>query len=229
MNTIDPMMIDFPSNGHKTPGYLARPGDTTQTYPAIIVLQEWWGLVPHIKDVAERFAKAGFIALAPDLYHGQTASEPDEARKLVMELDRERVMTELEAAARYLQQLDGVGSTKVGIVGWCLGGAIAFGMATRSESIGATVGFYGRPPGEEEVAQIQAPVLGLFGELDQGIPPEAAHAFEEALTKHGIPHEIHVYPDAHHAFFNETRPIYHPEHATNAWQRTVGWFNRHLV
>lgn len=224
-------MIDFPSNEHTTPGYLARPDDEF-AHPGVVVIQEWWGLVPHIKEVAERFARAGYVALAPDLYHGKTAEEPDEARKLVMELDIERALAEIRAAATHLQRMNVVSPKKVGVVGWCMGGRVALSIAVDpgNANIGAVVAFYGRPPEAEDVARIHVPVLGLFGELDKGIPVEVVQAFEEQLESRNVPHEITIYPEAHHGFFNDTRPhIYNAEAAEDAWRRTLDWFGGYLT
>jgi carboxymethylenebutenolidase len=115
MPSVKTQTINFPLNAQTIPGYLAQPDDA-QKHPALVVIQEWWGLVPHIKEVAERFAREGFIALAPDLYHGQVAEEPDEARKLAMALDRNRAVNEIRAAAGYLKSLDTTTPKKIGIV-----------------------------------------------------------------------------------------------------------------
>ncbi len=222
-------MITYPANNHHTPAFLARP-QTAGPYPGVVVIQEWWGLLPHIKEVATRFARAGFVALAPDLYYGAAATEPDEARKLAMALDRERAVRDIDAAARYLGGLENVSPAKVGVVGWCMGGALALSTAASSDRIGATVAFYGRPLSEEDTARIQAPVLGLYGEADTGIPVTAVKEFEQALATHGVPHEIHIYPGARHAFFNDTRlQAYDPQAAADAWTRTLAWFRRYLV
>ncbi|MBI5034099.1 MAG: dienelactone hydrolase family protein [Chloroflexi bacterium] len=226
---IKTQMIDFPSNGQTTPGYLAQPDDANK-HPAIVVIQEWWGLVPHIKDVAERFAREGFIALAPDLYHGQTTDEPDEARKLAMALDRNRAVMEISAAAKYLASLDVVQPKKIGVVGWCMGGGLALSTAASSTDIGAAICFYGRPLSVADTAKLRAPVLGLYAEKDQGIPPEAAQAFDTELSDVGVVHQIHIYPGAHHAFFNDSRPgIHNPDAAQDAWRRTLDWFRKYLV
>lgn len=221
-------MVDFPSNGQTTPAFLAHPDDGA-THPAIVVIQEWWGLVPHIKDVVERFAREDFIALAPDLYHGQIASEPDEARKIAMALDRERAVQEIGAAASYLAGLDGVAPRKVGVVGWCMGGGLALSAAAANGSLGVAVCFYGRPLAREDVARLRVPVLGLYAEHDHGITPDAVRSFESDLRAQGIEHQIHIYPGTQHAFFNDTRPgIYHQEAATDAWTKTLAWFRAHL-
>lgn len=221
--------ITFPANGGTTPGFLAIP-DGPGPFPGIVAIQEWWGLVPHIKDVAGRFAQAGFVALAPDLYHGQVADEPDEARKLAMELDRERAVVEIRAAARYLQTRPDVAPARIGVVGWCMGGSLSIASAAAGDEFGAAVAFYGMPRDPGIAAGMKAPLLGLYGAEDHGITPEAVQALEAALTAGGVTHEIHVYPGAGHAFFNDARPhIFQPEPAADAWQRTLAWFRRFLV
>ncbi len=227
MSTIQ--MIEFPSNGHNTPGYLAQP-DGDGAYPGIVVIQEWWGLNPHIKEVAERFATAGYVALAPDLYYGEVATEPDEARKLAMALDRERAIAKVLAAAQYLQGMKSVSSQKMGVVGWCMGGALSLSSAADSvDELGATVAFYGRPLSAEDTPKLEVPVLGLYGEKDAGIPVTAVREFEKELQANGKTHQIHVYDEAPHAFFNDTRPSYRSEAAQDAWQKTLGWFEKYVA
>ncbi len=222
-------MIEYPSNAHRTPGYLAVPSDSAP-HPAIVVIQEWWGLAPHIKDVAERFARERFIALAPDLYHGQVATEPDEARKIAMAMDRARAAQEIAAAATYLQTVDKVAPKKIGVIGWCMGGGLALSAASESADIGATIAFYGRPLDARDAAKLRAPVLGLYGALDASIPTDAVRAFKKALERNGIPHEIHTYPNAGHAFFNNTQPqAYNAIAARDAWSRSLAWFRKYLV
>ncbi len=230
MNRADTQMIEFPINTHAAPGYLAQPADG-QPHPGVVVIQEWWGLVPHIKDVAERFAREGFVALAPDLYHGQAAEEPDEARKLAMALDAQRAVQEIAAAARYLKKMPNVAPSKVGVVGWCMGGGLSLSTAAHhADLIGAAVAFYGRPLTAGDTAKLEVPVLGLYAEHDHGIPVEAVHAFAAEMDKQQVPHEVHIYPGASHAFFNDTRPqIYHAEAAQDAWQKTLVWFRKYLV
>jgi carboxymethylenebutenolidase len=227
---IDTRIIEFPINAHSAPGYLAQPMDG-QAHPGVVVIQEWWGLVPHIKDVAERFAREGFVAVAPDLYHGEAADEPDEARKLAMALDANRAVQEIAAAARYLKKMSHVAPQKVGVVGWCMGGGLSLSTAANhADLIGAAVVFYGRPLTASDTAKLQVPVLGLYAEHDHGIPVEAVTAFEAEMQKQRVLHEVHVYPGASHAFFNDTRPqIYQAEAAQNAWQKTLAWFRTYLI
>ncbi|MBI4498147.1 MAG: dienelactone hydrolase family protein [Chloroflexi bacterium] len=228
MAEIETLTVQFPSNGHTTSGYLAKPqGDGP--FPGVIVIQEWWGLDAHIKEVAERFAREGFVALAPDLFHGKVTSEPDEARKLVMGLDRERAMRELDATAAYLQGQPYLAGTTVGAVGFCLGGGLSLMMGIRSQRCGAAVIFYGGNPSPlDQVQDLSCPVLGLYGEADQGIPPARVNELETTLHRYGKEHELHIYPEAPHAFFNDQRASYRPEAAADAWRRTLRFFRAHL-
>jgi len=229
MANIKTQMIEFPINAHSTPGYLAQPDDD-QLHPGIVVIQEWWGLVPHIKAVADRFAREGFIALAPDLYHGQAADEPDEAMKLAMALDAQRAVQEIAAAARYLKKSEAVAPKKIGVVGWCMGGGLSLSTAAyHSDLIGAAIAFYGRPLTAGDTAKLKVPVLGLYAEHDHGIPVEAVQAFKEEMEKHGVPHEVQIYPDTQHAFFNDTRSqVYNAAAAQDAWQKSLAWFRKYL-
>jgi carboxymethylenebutenolidase len=225
---IQTEMVEFPSNGGTTPGYLAQPVQVGN-YPGIVAIQEWWGLVPHIEDVVERLAREGFITLAPDLYHGQKADEPDEARKLAMDLDRERAVREIVAAAHYLQSLGQVSPKKIGVVGWCMGGSLTLATAAVNPDIGAAVAFYGAPRDLQMLRTIQSPVLGLFAEHDHGITPEMVQTIGQILQEQGVVHETHLYPGTQHAFFNDTRPhIYNAEAAKDAWERTLAWFRQYL-
>lgn len=221
--------VEFASNGEMTPGYLAEPDDD-EHHPAVIVIQEWWGLVPHIEDICRRFAQEGYVALAPDLYHGQHAEEPDEARKLAMALERERAVAEIRAASEYLVGLEHVSPKRVGVVGWCMGGGLALSSAADGAQIGAAIAFYGRPLSDEDTTKLRVPVMGLFAEHDHGITVADVRQFEAALDRLDVPHLIHLYPGTSHAFFNETRPgIYDPQAAADAWQRTLDWFRKYLV
>ena len=230
MTAIETRPIEFAINTHSAPGYLAQPADG-QPHPGVVVIQEWWGLVPHIKDVAERLAHEGFVTLAPDLYHGQAAAEPDEARKLAMALDAQRAVQEIAAGARYLKKMPNVAPQKVGVVGWCMGGGLSLSTAAHhADLFGAAVAFYGRPLTASDTARLQVPVLGLYAEHDHGIPLEAVRAFEAEMDKRHVPHEVHIYSGASHAFFNDTRPqIYQAAAAQDAWQKTLAWFRKYLV
>lgn len=227
METIE-QMIKYPANGGETSAHLVTPQDGGR-YPGVVVIQEWWGLVPHIKDVARRLAEQGFVTLAPDLYHGKAADEPDEARKLAMELDRDRAVREIQGAVDHLRALDRVQPGQIGIVGWCMGGSLAISMAAQGENVGCAVVFYGAPRDDETASQVSVPVLGLFGEADTGVTPERVRQFEAILQQQGVEHDFHIYPGAPHAFFNDARPhVYDEQAAHDAWKKTLAWFRQHL-
>jgi len=220
--------VEFQSNGAKAGGYLALP--ESGRGPGVVVIQEWWGLVPHIRDVAERFAREGFVALAPDLYHGDVARSPDEAGKMMMALDIERAERDLRGAVRYLLDHEATEGASVGTVGFCMGGVLSLYAASKNEQVGACVIFYGiHPKVEPDFRTLRAPVLGLYAERDQFVPPAAVRALEERLREHGRTVETHIYPGVDHAFFNDTRPeVYDPEAAADAWRRTLAFFRKHL-
>ena len=220
-------MVEFAANGGTAPGFLARPDGAA---PAVVVIQEWWGLNDHIKDIAERFAKAGFAALAPDLYHGQVATEPDEARKLAMELQFPEAIKDIQGAVNYLRAQPFVDPKPVGVVGFCMGGRLTGQMAIHGQHVGALVAFYGVTAlSDEDAAQVSAPLLAIYGETDQGYPPDMIRENERKLAAAGKTHEIVVYPGAPHAFFNDTRPHIHQQDAAeDAWQRTLAWFGKYL-
>lgn len=221
--------VEFPSNGHTCQGYLATPPNGGRG-PAVVVIQEWWGLVEHIQDVVDRLANEGFVAIAPDLYHGQTTKSPDEAGRMLMELDAERAVREIAAAGAYVRQQPEVTSSKYGVVGFCMGGALAQYASTKdAANVGAAVSFYGGfKQVEPEWEQLTAPLLLIYGEKDQGVPVEHGRALEAKLAKLGKNVELVIYPDANHAFFNNTGPNHKPDAASDAWRRTLELFRRHL-
>jgi carboxymethylenebutenolidase len=221
--------VDFPSNGHACSGYFAAPAEGKG--PAVVVIQEWWGLVPHIEDLVERFAREGFVAIAPDLYHGKTTKSPDDAMKMLMELDVERAGREIAGAGNYLLGRAECSSQKYGVVGFCMGGALAQYAATIDpQHVGAAVSFYGgfkKAPTKWE--DLQAPLLLFFGEEDQGVPADQGRAHAEKLRAMGKDVEVRTYPNAGHAFFNDARPeAYNAEAAADAWRRTLEHFRRAL-
>lgn len=211
---------------HST-GYLALP---EHTGPGIIVLQEWWGLVGHIKDVADRFAKEGFVALAPDLYEGKTTVEPDEAGSMLMALNIDHAARHLAGAVHTLVNMPAVRGEKVGVVGFCMGGQLSMYAACSNPEIGACVNFYGIHPNvHPHFESLQAPMLGIFAEHDEYASPAAVQAMDDELNALGKPHEFITYPGAQHAFFNDDRPaVYNPEAAEDAWNRTIAFFRLHL-
>jgi carboxymethylenebutenolidase len=222
-------MIEFPSNGSADQGYLARP--PSGSGPGVVVIQEWWGLVPHIKDVCDRFAAAGFVALAPDLYRGKQTTEPDEAGKEMMALQLDRAGRDMSGAVDELGRRSG--HDTVGVVGFCMGGGLALVLATqRPDAVAVCVPFYGIVPWPEaqpDYSRMRAHVLAHIAERDDYFGPEPAAALEKQLKGLGLDVEFHVYPDTDHAFFNDTRPeVYDTAASTLAWDRTIDFLHIHL-
>jgi carboxymethylenebutenolidase len=221
-------MVEFKSNGGTASGYLSTPAGGVG--PGVVVIQEYWGLVPHIKDVADRFAAEGFVALAPDLYHGDVARSPDEAGKMMMALNIAQTEKDLRGAVQYLLDGGAAIGDSVGAVGFCMGGALSLFAASKNQKVGACVVFYGiHPKVEPDFDNLRAPVLGLFAERDQFVPPEAVSALEEQMRAHGKSIETHTYPGTDHAFFNDTRPeVYDADAAADAWRRTIAFLRKNL-
>ncbi|MGQ9897795.1 MAG: dienelactone hydrolase family protein [Acidobacteriota bacterium] len=210
------------------PGYLSLP---TANGPGVIVLQEWWGLVPHIEAVTDRLAAAGYTAFAPDLYQGQSTTSPDAAGKLMMALNIDQTAEQLHAAVQALREHPSTqGHPKVGIIGFCMGGQLALYAACENPDIGACVDFYGIHPNvKPNFANLSAPVLGIFAEKDTFVTPEAVTALRQELDRYGKNYNFETYPDTGHAFFNDTRPeVYHPDAAYDAWNRVLHFFKTYL-
>jgi len=220
--------VEFPSNAHTCQGYFAAP--PSGKGPAVVVIQEWWGLVPHIEDVVNRFSKAGFAAIAPDLFHGKTTRSPDEAGKMLMELDAERAEREIAGAGEWLLKRPECSSKTYGVVGFCMGGALAQYTGTKEKNVGAVVSFYG---GFKKVPMewnnLRAPILLIYGEADRGVPAEQGRQLEQQLKKMGKSVHVVVYPGAAHAFFNDSRKEVHkPDAAADAWKRTIEFFRANV-
>lgn len=220
--------IQFDSNGHACNGYMTLPPKGTG--PAVVVIQEWWGLVPHIEDLVDRFAAAGFLALAPDLYHGEKTTSPDTAAKLLMELDAERAGREIAGAGKYLLSRPECSSAGFGVIGFCMGGALAQYAATTTPDVGAAVSFYGGfKKVELDWNNLKAPLLLFFGANDKGVPASGGIELEKKLRAMGKNVDAVVYDGADHAFFNDTRPeVYNAAAASDAWDRTLLFLKQNL-
>lgn len=220
--------LEFPSNGRTASGYLAVPA--LGSGPGLIVIQEWWGLVDHIKHVCDRFAAEGFVTLAPDLYHGQATRSPDEAGKLFMALNIGKAGEDIKGAARALAQRPEVKSAKVGVLGFCMGGQLALYFAMEQpEMIAAAVDFYGVHPNVRiDPARLKVPLLAHFAKRDNSVKEKDARTLVKKIQAAGGRVEAHYY-EADHAFFNDTRPtVYNKESAALAWDRTLSFLKQHL-
>jgi carboxymethylenebutenolidase len=230
---VKTMEIDLKgSNGVKA--FLAQP-EGKGPFPAVVVIQEWWGLTDWIKDNAKRLAAQGYVALAPDLYHGKVANDPNMARQLMQLLPNDRALRDLEAAVSTLADQPNVKKDKIGVIGWCMGGGYALQLALKDPRVQACVMCYGRVVTDPEKLQpLHATVLGIFGEEDQGIKPEAVHAFEAALKKDSKKVAgIHLYK-AGHGFMRPgsaslPNPAYREGPAKEAWKEIDAFFAKTLA
>lgn len=225
-------MVDFASNGGTASGYLATPEGGSG--PGVVVIQEWWGLVDHIKEVADRMATEGFVALVPDLYHGTSVSntEPDEAGKLLMSLNIQQAGKDMSGAVDYLAaHSNGRG---VGVIGFCMGGALALLLGTlRPDAVKAVVPFYGLivwPAEDPDWSKMAAAVQGHYAEHDDMAGPAAVEKMNRVLGDRGVRTELFLYPGTEHAFFNDTRPeVYDADASILAWQRTIPFLRSELA
>jgi carboxymethylenebutenolidase len=222
--------VSFPSNGSQAHGYLATP--PSGSGPGVIVIQEWWGLTDHIADISNRLAAEGFVALAPDLYGGKVTHDADEAGKLLTELPVDRAARDLAGAVDYLLAQDSVTSSKLGAIGFCMGGGFVLSLAAQQgDKIGAAVPFYGIGPGVPSTYKgLTAAVQGHYAEQDGMYPVEAAKAMETQIRdESGAPVEFFYYP-AGHAFHNDENLIgtYDAEQAKLAWGRAVAFLKANL-
>ena len=221
-------MVEFPSNGGAAQGYFAA--SATGSGPAVLVIQEWWGLVAHIQEVVDRFAAEGFTALAPDLYRGATTTEPDEAGKLMMALNLEQAAKDLRGAIAYLKASDATSSEGVGVIGFCMGGGLALVVACNEpQDVVACAPYYGLIQWAGAVldySKLSCSVHGHYAENDGFFSPALAKALEQDLVQtYGKDAVLQIHPGVDHAFFNDHRPeVYSHEEATAAFAETVAFF-----
>ena len=222
--------ISFTQGSTRVDAYLALPNGEG-THPAVIVVQEWWGLNDWVESQTKKLADLGYIALAVDLYKGKVTKDQATAHQLMNALDEADAMNMLRSAADFLRGRSDVRANAIGVIGWCMGGGYAARLAAADPGIRAVVMYYGAPlTDEKEIRPLQAAFLGNFGGADKGIPPEKVRAFEKALKKAGKRADFKVYPGAGHAFANETNPFgtYQAADARDAWARTTAFFKKEL-
>jgi carboxymethylenebutenolidase len=222
--------IEFPTKAGSAPGYLAVPAGGHG--PATIVLQEWWGLDEHIRSICDRFAAEGFFALAPDLFRGETTTQPSEAEQKTMALTMDQAEQDMCGAADFLTSQPGVERPGVASVGFCLGGGLSLWAAATCPQITAAVTYYYvNPHGKPDFAKIKGPVLGHFGTEDEFISLEESKALESELRAAGVDVTFHYYEGAGHAFFNDIDRLgnYDAELAQASWERTVSFLRGALA
>ena len=192
-------------------------------FPALVVIHEWWGLVPWVKEQAAKLSDQGYVTLAVDLYRGKATDSPEVAHELMRGLPEDRANRDLLAAVQYLKSLKNVKPAKIGSIGWCMGGGYSLDLAIADPTLAADVINYGHLATDPaRLQQIHAPLLGLFGAQDKGIPPADVHKFEQDLQQMGKKIDVTIYPDAGHAFQNpDNKAGYRPADTADAWNRTL--------
>lgn len=226
----DPRMAYAEVGDELVYGYFSAPSDVFEPLPAIIVIHEWWGLNDNVRAMADRLAGEGYMVLAVDLYGGKTADSPGAARQLMLQVveDADAASENIRSAFSFLET---AGAPRIGSLGWCFGGGWALNTAVLfPDDLDAAVIYYGQVTDDEEkLRPVNTPILGLFGEVDQGIPLESVHAFRDTLERLRKDYEVHIYPGADHAFANPTGRNYNAEAATDAWAKTVDFLGRYLA
>ena len=230
---VSEQAVQWMSDGVAIRGFLARPSlSVTSQAAAVVILHEWWGLNDHMKAIARRLAGAGYVALAPDLYSrmgSPVAKDSAEAAKLMDSLSSQAVLRDLNAATTFLKAQPFVDPLRVGMLGFCMGGTFALTQAGHNSDLKAVVPFYGKVPPIETMDYLLCPVLYHYGAKDGWVTKQEVDRLAQGLQQFGKPGVVHVYPEAGHAFFNDTRPeAYHAASATLAWERTLAFFRQHL-
>ncbi|MFN8534692.1 MAG: dienelactone hydrolase family protein [Dehalococcoidia bacterium] len=231
MAVLRTQSVNLKVNGSSLDGDLVAPDDGA-AYPGVVLIQEWWGIESHVVELAHRLASAGFVVFVPDHYHGRVVTEPDEAGKEMMMLfdNLELAIKEIGESIAYLGRLPNVAPKQVGVMGFCMGGLLAFKAAERfGADLGAAVPVYGvnYQPKSDDVAKVQAPVLAIFGRDDAFIPLESVQAIEDAYRQAGKEIHVSVYP-AGHAFINPDHGNLHPESAEKAWDEAIAFLRERL-
>ena len=207
-------------------GYLAKPSADGE-YPGVTMIHEFWGLNDNVKQMAEKLASHGYVVFAVDLYDGKIGTTTDEARHLRSSFEQSQWTENMNTAVLYVE--DNYSPTNMGSIGWCFGGGQSLNLALNNEDMDATVIYYGQLVTDtEELSKIDWPVLGIFAELDNGIPPETVNEFEFALNEVGIENDITIYPGVNHAFANPSGDRYAPQESKDAWQKTLSFFEDNL-
>jgi carboxymethylenebutenolidase len=220
-------MMNLSTSYGPTTAHVAIPDGPEPPKAAVLLIQEWWGINDHIRDIASRYAAEGYICVAPDLYRGKIAKDSKEAASLMQALSIEDGMATISAAFEETKRAYGV--HRVGITGYCMGGTYSLRAACEIDTLAASATFYGDIPEEKVLAKLKVPVLFIAASRDQWINTEKVEQLKEAARKYNLPIEVVTY-DADHAFFNDTRPeVYNPEAAADAWRRVLAFFRSRLL
>lgn len=230
MAVIRTSRIDLQVNGENAYAYVAQPDDNA-THPGMVLIQEWWGMEPHVISLADKLAADGFVVAVPDLYHGKVVTEPDEAQKMVMMIrsNVNKAANEIIGALNAVKAMQNVKPKKLGLMGFCVGGFLTFTVAEHYPDLGATVAFYGAGynPTSQSVAKVNAPILAIYGSQDHSVPKEQLQKIEQMYKKAGKPLTVKIY-NAGHAFINPDHGAGNEKAAADAWPLAVGFLKEHL-
>ena len=220
-------MVGYPSGSEMVSSYLAAPEGEGKK-PAIVVIHEWWGLNDWVRQKADGFSRAGYVALAVDLYRGKVASDPDAAHQLMRGLPEDRAIRDLKAAVEYLRSRPDVDGSRIASIGWCMGGGYSLGLALAEPTLAGTVIYYGRLVTDDAtIASLRVPLLGNFGGKDQGIPPESVREFDRKAKAAGKSVDFKIYPEAGHGFASSSDPkVFRPADAKDADARTNAFLTK---
>ncbi|GHO43226.1 dienelactone hydrolase family protein [Ktedonospora formicarum] len=230
MAVIRTSQVKLPVNGDNAYAFVAQPDDDA-THPGLVLIQEWWGIEPHIQDLAKKLAVEGFVVAVPDLFHGKVATEPNDAMRLMMMAQKniDRAVKEIIGALNVIKNMDIVEPKKLGLVGFCFGGFLAYTTASHYPDLGALSAFYGAgyDPTPEEIARVNAPVLAIYGSQDNSIPLEQVHTIEKRYQDAGKDITVKIY-DAGHAFINPDHGAGNEAAAADAWPRLINFLKEKL-
>ncbi len=230
MAVVRTTKVDLPVNGNGAYAFISQPDDDAQ-HPGLVLIQEWWGIEPHITDLAHKLATDGFVVAVPDLYHGKIATEPNDAMRMIMLIweNIDRATAEIIGALETVKAMPNVEPKKIGLIGFCIGGFMTYTVASRYPDLAAVVPFYGAgyDPTPEEVAKVNAPVLAIYGSQDQSVPQEQIDKIERMYKEAGKDITIKVY-DAGHAFINPVHGMGNEQAAADAWPLAIRFLKSHL-
>ena len=230
MAVVRTSKVDLHVNGNGAYAFVAQPDDDAK-HPGVVLIQEWWGIEPHILDLANKLATEGFVVAVPDLYHGHVATEPNDAMRMIMTIrgNIDRAAKEVIGALETVKAMPNVEPKKLGLIGFCVGGLMTYVVASRYPDLAAVVPFYGGgyDPTPEEVAKVNAPVLAVYGKQDGSIPMEQVEKIEQMYKQAGKDITVKVY-DAGHAFLNPTHGMGDEKSAAEAWPLAVNFLKEKL-
>lgn len=230
MTVVHTSQVALQVNGEGANAYIAQPDDNAQ-HPGVVLIQEWWGIEPHVLDLAQKLAEQGFVVAVPDLYHGKVATEPNDAMRMMMTMrgNMDKAVQEIIGALETVKAMPNVEPKKLGLIGFCVGGFLAYTVAERYPDLGAVVAFYGAgyDPTPESVANVNAPVLAIYGSQDESVSAQQIQKIEQVYKDAGKNITVNTY-DAGHAFINPMHGAGNQAAADQAWPLAINFLKEHL-